>query len=1198
MKKALFSLSLFLILVSAALANPGHSYSLKLKSGTIKIEKQASNSLIGDLVEANSYVIIQFNEIPSSGSKKNIESNGIKLLEYLPNYSFLAFVENPPDIQLQTLNIRGIISFKKEFKFSKFFSKTSYPNWAIPTRGRVNLMIETHLDVEQSTFQETMRLNDVVIKYIDPSGSYYNIEIDQNSIHKLAAIDIVKFIDYIPAPPEKEDDKARSLHRGNMLDSDHPLGRKYDGTGISISLADDGLIGPHIDYTGRVTQFVNFDNGSHGDMTSGIAIGAGNLNPRIRGAAPGASLFYYNISGYPHIANAVTNLTNRDIVITSTSYSEGCNAGYTSTTRVVDQQTRQNPELLHVFSAGNSSGSTCGLNAYGAGTPWGTITGGRKQGKSVIATGNLTFLGTLTNSSSRGPASDGRIKPDICSNGTNQLSTDPNNEYSPGGGTSAAAPSIAGTAAQLYQGYKELHNGTNPESGLIKSVMLNTAKNLGFAGPDYYYGWGQINAHRAMLLIEEDRYLDTTISTNNTNTHTINIPQDLLELRFMVYWTDFEASTIASQALVNDLDIKVVTPNGDTILPWILDPTANAAALVSAARRGVDTLNNVEQVFIDSAKSGNYTILINGTSVPQGPQKYFLSWETRTDEIHITYPSGGESFVPSTSETIRWDAIGDQSSFQIEYSIDSGSTWNNISFVSGRIRSRTWFVPDSISGNAFIRVRRTTGPSTFGSSDTSDFTFSIIKTPSNIKADFVCLDSIRISWDTVPGATGYEISMLGNKYMDSIGRSDTNYFIIQNADFQEDNWVSVKALGINIIGRRANAVQLSKEISGCNYKYDFGIQKIISPADNYILSCGSNTFPVKIEVINKGDSSISNAPLSYVINNIIYRDTLVGLLAPDSSIVFIFKDSINATLNGQNNIEVKGIIPLDENYTNDSLIASFEVIQSNSASLPLVNNFDANTLCPTTSNCGGTNCSLSNGWINTSSIDFDDFDMRVNNGGTPSGGTGPFNDHTLGNSAGQYIYSEASNNCYDAESHVISPCVDLAGTKFPELSFWYHMNGTSVGSLSVDVYSEGSWTEDILNPIEGNQGTSWQNKIVDLSSFIGQVINIRFRIRTGDSFSSDIAIDDIYIGDIVTNISKIKSSPSFNLYPNPAKNQLTIELENNSSETILIHDISGRLVKRFQSNSSSTTIDISELESGLYFISLERVGIKEKLIVY
>ena len=51
-------------------------------------------------------------------------------------------------------------------------------------------------------------------------------------------------------------------------------------------------------------------------------------------------------------------------VITSKSYSDGCNAGYTALSRDLDEQIDDYTSLIHVFSAGNSGTSDCG---YGAG---------------------------------------------------------------------------------------------------------------------------------------------------------------------------------------------------------------------------------------------------------------------------------------------------------------------------------------------------------------------------------------------------------------------------------------------------------------------------------------------------------------------------------------------------------------------------------------------------------------------------------------------------------------------------------------------------------------------------------------------------------------------------------------------------------------------------------------------------------------
>ncbi|MBK7232968.1 MAG: hypothetical protein IPH93_12090 [Saprospiraceae bacterium] len=49
------------------------------------------------------------------------------------------------------------------------------------------------------------------------------------------------------------------------------------------------------------------------------------------------------------------------VVITNSSYSNGCNAGYTAISQIVDKQIWENPNLLHVFSAGNSNNLDCGL---------------------------------------------------------------------------------------------------------------------------------------------------------------------------------------------------------------------------------------------------------------------------------------------------------------------------------------------------------------------------------------------------------------------------------------------------------------------------------------------------------------------------------------------------------------------------------------------------------------------------------------------------------------------------------------------------------------------------------------------------------------------------------------------------------------------------------------------------------------------
>ena len=107
--------------------------------------------------------------------------------------------------------------------------------------------------------------------------------------------------------------------------------------------------------------------------------------------------------------------------------------------------------------------------------------------------------------SSRGPTADGRIKPDVVAPGNGVVTADPRRGgYVRGGGTSFAAPLVSGVCALLLQ--------KNPTWGpdQVLEALRSTALDLGAAGPDTVYGWGQINALAASGLDEvppEDRLL-------------------------------------------------------------------------------------------------------------------------------------------------------------------------------------------------------------------------------------------------------------------------------------------------------------------------------------------------------------------------------------------------------------------------------------------------------------------------------------------------------------------------------------------------------------------------------------------------------------------------------------------------------------------------------------------------------------------
>lgn len=88
-------------------------------------------------------------------------------------------------------------------------------------------------------------------------------------------------------------------------------------------------------------------------------------------------------------------------------------------------------------------------------------------------------------------------------------------------------------------------------------------------------------------------------------------------------------------------------------------------------------------------------------------------------------------------------------------------------------------------------------------------------------------------------------------------------------------------------------------------------------------------------------------------------------------------------------------------------------------------------------------------WSNDKS-GHDQMDWRIGRGSTSSLNTGPSFDHTLKTIYGRYLYIEGNNKT--AWDHADLESRPLIVQKRCYLTFWYHMYGSSVGSLVVSLY--------------------------------------------------------------------------------------------------------------------------------------------------
>jgi PKD repeat protein len=145
-------------------------------------------------------------------------------------------------------------------------------------------------------------------------------------------------------------------------------------------------------------------------------------------------------------------------------------------------------------------------------------------------------------------------------------------------------------------------------------------------------------------------------------------------------------------------------------------------------------------------------------------------------------------------------------------------------------------------------------------------------------------------------------------------------------------------------------------------------------------------------------------------------------------------------------------------------------------------------------------------WTNVTG---DDFDWNVISGSTASDNTGPSEDHTSGN--GKYLYTEASS-CFNHTGRITSPTFNLSNLNSATLKFSYHMYGNNMGTLSVQVSTDGgaTWSDNIWNK-SGDQGNSWKDASVSLNDYLVDNFVVRFTSVTGPGYASDIAIDDFQV---------------------------------------------------------------------------------------
>lgn len=762
------------------------------------------------------YYLVQFRGPIRDEWVESLESSGAEAIQYVPQNAMIVHA-TPSQIARASrgAEVRWSDLLHPAYKLSKDLS------WMLGTpllrvqqdRQRYRVAIFSHQDLDLVTSQIASRGGR--IEQVDAHHSLYFrlalIEFDTARLDELASLrEVARIETWYPIVPE--DERSNQIVAGNFngttVTSTGYAGfltvRGVNGTGIAIGVVDDGVDATETHLTGRVTDNVTIRRGAtagangHGHHGAAIVAGqcthndAGGFN-MAGGVAPQAHVI--NIPLLRLDYTGTHSEAQADVVdtiagngqpgtISSNSWGGGMSTSYGSLEALMDalvhdasSTTAGQQPLAMIFSAGNLGPGESTLTSPKAAKNI-VVVGASENYRNTLS--GFGGCGTITADnidqiacfSSRGPAEDGRIRPDVLAPGTWIASAlagtdtlwgniDANHRYS--SGTSQAAPHVAGATALIQQWWKSNNANQLPAPALSKALIINGAVDpaadpAGFV-PNNSEGWGRVNLARVVspgvaTVYNNQANVLTTVGQTYSIGGTISTAGE--PFRVTLVWSDAPGAAGANPALVNDLDLEV-TAGGNTFKGNVF---TNGT---STAGGSADTLNNVEAVNFAAGLTGTFTVTVRASSLGgDGAQGTGDATDQHFALVIYNGATCASPLAPSPTAVtngnnridVSWSAVSGATSYRVLRSTISGGPYTQVGTPTA-----SPFVDATVSAfTTYYYVVRAIGACESGNSaETSATALGVLSAPTGLTAVLHSTTTVALNWNAVSNAVGYRV---------------------------------------------------------------------------------------------------------------------------------------------------------------------------------------------------------------------------------------------------------------------------------------------------------------------------------------------------------------------------------------------------------------------------------------------------------